>query len=70
MFVSYDGSFEQKADQQRWFNTPDVTAFTVLPDGTIALGLRGISHPLKLGSFEDTTLDEIIELITGGGQKI
>ena len=69
MFVSYDSSFEQRTGQQRWFNTSDVVSFTVFPDGTITLDLRGISHPVKLGPFEDTTLDEIIELITSEGQK-
>lgn len=64
MFVSYDSSFEQ-----RWFKISDVASFTVFPDGTITLDLKGISHPVKLGPFEDTVLDEIIELITSEGQK-
>lgn len=69
MFVSYDSPFEQKTGQQRWFNTSDVASFTIFPDGTITLDLKGISHPVKLGPFEDVVLDEIIELITGEGQK-
>ena len=69
MFVSYDSSFEQKTGQQRWFNTSDVASFTVFPDSTITLDLRGISYPVKLGPFEDTVIDEIIDLITNEGQK-
>ena len=69
MFVSYDSSFEQKTGQQRWFNTSDVASFTTFPDGTVTLDLKGISHPIKLGPFEDSVLDEIIELITSEGQK-
>lgn len=69
MFVSYDSSFEQKTGQQRWFNTSDVASFTVFPDSTITLDLRGISYPVKLGPFEDTVIDEIIGLITNEGQK-
>lgn len=69
MFVSYDSSFEQKTGQQRWFNTSDVASFTVFPDSTITLDLRGISYPVKLGPFEDTVIDEIIGLITSEGQK-
>ena len=69
MFVSYDSSFEQKTGQQRWFNTLDVASFTVFPDSTITLDLRGISYPVKLGPFEDTVIDEIIGLITNEGQK-
>ena len=69
MFVSYDSSFEQKTGQQRWFNTSDVASFTIFPDSTITLDLRGISYPVKLGPFEDTVIDEIIGLITSEGQK-
>lgn len=64
MFVSYESSFEQKTGQQRWFDTSDVASFTTFPDGTITLDLKGISHPVKLGPFEDAVIDEIIGLIT------
>lgn len=69
MFVSYDSPFEQKTGQQRWFNTSDVASFTTFPDGTLTLDLKGISHPVKLGPFEDAVIDEIIDLITGEGQR-
>lgn len=62
--VNFDSEYEITRGIQRWFDPKAVVSFTTFPDGTVTLDLAGLSHSIKIGPFDEDTIDEIVDTIT------